>query len=355
MSAGIRPVVTPFRSLQHSLLRAVVDCVRGPAGSPLRLDLADLRTAGFATGLTALAAHLGAVEGDDAVRQYLADQRSEVARRHLRFSALVPDVLRTLDAAGVPAVALKGAVLCGHTGEPAVWMPPDTRPMSDVDLMVPADARSAAVAALVAAGHRLEGSSEHEDTFLAWGDGTVGRVDGESAEHNGRIELHPGWGQFLHGYTAHGPTFTGDWSRAHMAAHVIGHLSSTVVRAEVRAVNVVDVWFLHEAGLDWQSVGEVLSGLDPRLGAPGLWLCEAVLPGVVPSAVLTAELRRLPAARLLRELAPAAVLRDPTQRTTGRWRAAFSAGARERLAVVRQMGTSLAAGGVSARLRRFRR
>ncbi|MEY4174950.1 MAG: putative nucleotidyltransferase, partial [Actinomycetota bacterium] len=271
MSAGIGPSVTPFRQQQAELLRVVLAHLRGTAEAPLRVGLTELRSAGFATGLTALAAHLGAVEGDDAVGAYLSDQRREVAVRHGRFAALVPAVLQSLHDAGVPAVALKGAVLCGHTGAPAVWLPADTRPMSDVDLMVPAAMRSAASAALTAQGHRWESTSEHEDTFLAWGDGRTGRTDGESAEHNGRIEVHPGWGQFLHGYTVPGPEFAGEWSPAHTAAHAIGHLSATVVRAEVRAVNVVDVWFLHAGGLDWEHTAAVLAGLDPRLTGPGLW------------------------------------------------------------------------------------
>lgn len=353
MSTGIGPSVTPFRQQQARLLRAVVSGLRKDGASPIALGVQELRSAGFATGLTALSAHLGVVKGDVEVQEYLDDQRREVALRHRRFAHLVPEVLGSLRTAGVPAVALKGAVLCGHTGDPPVWLPADTRPMSDVDLMVPAASRDTATAVLVSHGHRLEGSSDHEDTFLAWGDGAVGRTDGESAEHNGRIEVHPGWGQFLHGYTVAGPTFTGEWSQAHMAAHAIGHLSSTVVRAEVRAVNVVDVWFLHAAGLDWQRVDDVLATVDPRLSAPGLWLCDAVLPGTVPPALLDREMRRLRAARRLRDLDPAAVLRDPTQRTNGRWRMAFASSGRERIAVVRQMMGSLAAGGASARIRRF--
>jgi len=355
VSAGIGPSVTPFRRQQALLLGAVLATLRGEPVAGASLDATDVPAVGFATGLTALAAHLGVLQGDRAVQEYLDEQRLEVAARHGRFARLVPEVLGALRAAEVPAAALKGAALCGHNGDAAVWVPADTRPMSDVDLMVPAQCRESAAAALMAQGHRMESSSPHEDVFLAWGDGAVGRTDGESADHNGRIEVHPGWGQFLHGYTVQGPTFTGEWSHAHMAAHAIGHLSSTVIRAEVRAVNVVDMWFLHAAGLDWRATADVLAGLDCRLTAPGLWLCDAALPAVVPPDLLERELGRLPAARRLRGLEVAAVLRDPTQRTTAGWRLAFAAGARERSAVVRQMAASLTAGGLSARVRRFLR
>ena len=57
---------------------------------------------------------------------------------------------------------------------------------------------------------------------------------------------------------------------AAFAAHVIGHLASTVVRAEVRAVNVLDVWFLHEQGLDWTAVATVMLACSPAAFAGGL-------------------------------------------------------------------------------------
>ncbi|MEZ5261205.1 MAG: hypothetical protein R2755_05375 [Acidimicrobiales bacterium] len=57
-----------------------------------------------------------------------------------------------------------------------------------------------AIAALAGCGYRLVERSPWEDTVLAWGDGSVGRTDGESADHNGKIELHPGWVERLHHY-----------------------------------------------------------------------------------------------------------------------------------------------------------
>ncbi len=325
------------------MLTAVAQRLRDRAASPLQWPLADAQRAGVATGLTALAASLGLFDGADAdVAAYAAEQRAEVAARHRRFAAAVPDVLRVLAEADVMVVPVKGAVLCGHSGAEPVWPDPSTRPMSDMDLLVPPRQRAQAGAALEAAGWRLHSTSAFEDTFLAWGDGGVGRTDGESAQHNGRIEVHPGWAEFLHGYVAHGASIDARWSAAEMTAHVIGHLASTVVRAEVRAVNVVDVWFLHRSGVSWHDVADVMIDVDPRLTGPGLWLADRVFPEMVPGGLLQRELRRMPAPDAFADLHPSAVLRDPTQRTTGRWRLSFAASGAERAAVARQMGGSVA-------------
>lgn len=328
----------------------VADRVRGLHTPPVRWSLTDVQRAGVATGLTALADSLGAFDGADAeVVAYVLDQRREVAERHQRFALLAPRVIEALATAGVTAVPVKGAVLCGHDGSRPVWPAPATRPMSDIDLLVPPRQRTMAGAALEAAGWGLHATSASEDTYLAWGDGGAGRTDGESADHNGRIEVHPGWGEFLHGYVATGADVERAATPAGLAAHVIGHLSSTVVRAEVRAVNVLDVWFLHRAGVSWPEVAEVLRSVDPRLTAPGLWLAHRVFPEAVPASLVDGELRRLRSPRLFTGLHPASVLRDPTQRTTGRWRLAIAADAAERSAVARQMG-----GSVVGRVRRRR-
>ncbi len=313
----------------------------------------ELQFAGLATGLTALAAHLtqdGASAGvtDPVVVAWLVDQRREVAARVARFDELVPQVRGALAAAGVPAVPVKGAELAASATP--VWSLPSARPMADVDLVVPRRYRAQAAATMVTNGLRPAGSTSFEDVFLAWGDGSVGRTDGESALHNGRVELHPDWTEFLHGYVARGfdvemhavadPELEGGFrlDHAELTTHVVGHLSSTVVRAEVRAVNVVDVWWCHQAGVDWDRVAMYMSDVDPRLSAPGLWLAHAVVPGVVPVRLLAREFDRLPKAarQQLDGIAPEEVFRDPATRTTARWRLAFASG-RERGAILDQM------------------
>ena len=314
-----------------------------------------MQTSGIATGLTALAGSLGVF--DDAspeVAAYVGEQRAQVAARAQRFVGVTPRVLEALAGADILAVPVKGAVLGGSAAGGAhgmpVWPDPSTRPMSDIDVLVPPRHRAQAAAVLTHAGWMMHQTNDFEDTFLAWGDGKVGRTDGESVEHNGRIEVHPGWLEFLHGYTARGfdleaHAAVGADRQARLddaafAVHVIGHLASTVVRAEVRAVNVLDVLVLHQRGIDWAAIGAVTATVDARLVGPGLWLVDRVLPGLVPDDVLGRELSRLRGADALAATPTAAVLRDPGPRTTARWRASFTTSAAERAAVVRQLGRS---------------
>lgn len=312
-------------------------------------SLLDVQRVGLATGLTALAGSLGLfAEADADVRAYADEQQVEVARRIERFRAVAPTVTGLLADAELMAVPVKGAVLAGVLGDEPVWTRPETRPMSDLDLLVPARHRAQCGAVLMRGGWALHASSAHEDTFLVWGDGSVGRTDGESAAHNGRVEVHPGWTEFLHGYLAHGFDLEhrahrradGTWrlDDAAFVVHVIGHLASTVVRAEVRAVNVLDVWFLALRGIDWQAVDRRLHDVAPQLTGPGLWIADRFLPGVVPPVLLQRELSRLgKAGDLLGRTSEAAVLRDPTQRTTAGWRTAFARTSSQRAAVARQL------------------
>ena len=228
-------------------------------------------------------------------------------------------------------------------------------PMSDVDVVVPPALRAQATAALVAAGFTFDSASPHEDTFLAWGDGSVGRTDGESVDHNGRVEVHPGWNEFIHGYVVDGLSIDADSSvrplngascarldLTAVTASVIGHLSSTVVRCEVRALNVVDVLFCHMAGVEWAAVAGLLDECDPRLTGPGLWLVANLVPEVVPASIVEHQVARLPRAarHRLGGSRPEATLRDPSARTTLGWRQAFTMRLGERVAVLRQMAQS---------------
>ncbi|MDP9464411.1 MAG: nucleotidyltransferase family protein [Actinomycetota bacterium] len=311
------------------------------------MSLPELQRAGFATGLTALAAELAAADFTADLQPYLREQRDQVGARVERFRPVVGLTLAALAGVGVPATPVKGAELVN-----GIWPWPSARPMSDVDVIVPANLRAQASAALVAAGLTFDGASVHEDTFLAWGDGSIGRTDGESVEHNGRVEVHPGWGEFIHGYVVHGlpidryttvrPLWGTDCARLDLngvTASVIGHLSSTVVRCEVRAVNVIDVWFCDRAGAQWPTVAKLLDECDPRLTGPGLWLASRVLPGVVPAQAVDRQLARLPKAarHRLDGIEPSATLRDPSSRTTFGWRQAFTMRPAERVGVLRQM------------------
>ncbi len=339
---------------QHELLVWTLDRLEHEtaARTPLPGLAADaFRAAGFASGLTALIAVLAerdGVELPDDWAGYLDEQRGEVAARTRRFAEVLPRVLTALHDAGVAALPVKGAVVAPG------WPDPLARPMADLDLLVtPAD-RDRARDALVATGLPLQHRAPWEDVFLAWGDGSVGRLDGESAAHNGKIELHPGWVERLHHYLVDDGgalwressdgvvagvacrTLPG-WA---VAAHVLGHLAAAVIRAEVRPMHVVDAVVVL-VGLDEaerEALRRFQRGLDPRLVAPALWLVGAYRPDVVHDAEVAVACARLPvaAAARLAAVGPAAVLRDPATRTIVRWRMAFTRSPVERAHVARQ-------------------
>jgi hypothetical protein len=332
------------------LVAFVVDRLQGRGAPMPEMSLPELRLSGLATGLTALISELALDDAAPELQPYLIEQRDQVAARVARFRPVIASTLRALAAVGVPATPVKGAELVN-----GIWPYPASRPMSDVDVVVPPRLRAQAAAALVAAGFTFEASSAHEDAFLAWGDGAAGRADGESVDHNGKVEVHPGWTEFLHGYVVPGFDIERHATAAQIAAqidgsdcarldlagvtaHVIGHLGSTVVRCEVRAVNVIDVLFCHRSGVDWDSVARLLGECDPRLTGPGLYVVDQLMPGVVPGALVGRELARLPtlARRRLTAVDAADTLRDPSTRTTLAWRQDFARSPSERAAIMRQ-------------------
>jgi hypothetical protein len=337
------------RADQDRLLRWAVALLDEPQAPAPDLPAPRFRAAGVTSGLTALVASRAAALPED-WHPFAREQRAEVRRRQARFGEVLPVVLATLARAGVPAIPVKGAVLAAE-----IWPDGSARPMADLDLLVHADSIARADAALTAAGTRLIAADDHEHVHLAWGDGSRGRTDGESAEHNGKVELHPGWSEVLYGMTVHAGALL--WPHATpgalagqpclrlgpgaFAAHVLGHIAAAAVRAEVRALHVIDAVLVLRslAERDLQVLGALVHTLDPRLAGPGLWLVRAYAPDVVPEALATTALARLPvkARRRLAELAPHEVLRAPGTRTDRAWRRAFTLSTAERLRIDRQL------------------
>lgn len=347
---------------QMGLLRWVLAAIDdGVVPPPLPdLDLARLQAAGVASGLTAAVGVLAArraVPLPAAWRDFVAEQEAAVAARRRRYASLLPHVLAVLHGSGVVAVPVKGAVSAD-----LVWPVPDARPMADIDLVVRPSDRARAVAALVADGLVLVPGAPGEDVLLAWGDGSPGPTDRESAGHNGKVELHPGWFESVHEYSVGDGgwllpnAIDGDVAGvqcrllpvAALTAHSLGHLSVCTIRAEVRAVNVCDVALLLRS-MDATAAADFVAAcdeLDPRLTAPGLWLVAGTRPAwLVPSfdldGLVARQLGRLsaPAARRLRQARPDDVLRELGSRTSVGWRLAFTTCSAERLAVLRQAVT----------------
>jgi Uncharacterised nucleotidyltransferase len=343
-----------LRDDQDDLLRWVLTQLQGDASdAPVpNMPGERFREAGLWSGLTALIATVAkerAVDLPSDWQLFAEEQRREVARRQERFAALLPRVLAALHEADVRAIPVKGAVFMAGD-----WVHASARPMADLDILVDPAQRSVASVALRRIGLEQVGGNAWEDTFLGWGDGSIGRVDGESADHNGKVELHPGWVERLHHYLVDdGSLVTSAAARdtlagvscwllppAAFAVHVVGHLSACVIRGDARAVNVLDSVLALRAldGDGRRAYASLIEQLDPRLSAPGLWLVHAHQPDAIAETTVTAALQRLPPAaqRRLAMTSTSAVLRGIGGRTDLGWRLAFTRTHVERLRVIRQ-------------------
>ena len=336
----------------------LLDAVQGRAPAPaadhdaLALPFDRMRAAGLTTGLTAAIGRWSAGVGTrlpPTWQAWMTEQGDEVAARQRRFDEVTWRVLTALADAKVPAVPLKGVVLAR-----GAWPGGEARPMADIDLVVPGTERDRAAAALEDAGFPRTDRNQWEDTFLAWPGTQPLRLDGESAGHPGKIELHPGWVERLHNYLVTdddvviGRQRVGELSDAPclrldpaaFAVQVLGHLSATVVRAEVRSLNVIDVlvaWrALDESGR--RQFGELCAAIDPRLVAPGLWLVTRYRPDALDGVPVAAALDRMPpaAATALAGAAPTDVLRDGARRTSWAWRRSFTVAWGEQARMARQ-------------------
>jgi Uncharacterised nucleotidyltransferase len=340
-----------LREAQLRYLRWAITAVT--VGDPGPLPDVDPQLAPSAllhAGLTAfVAGHLRA-SGEEApaeLSEHLAEQGEAVAERTRRFRVQLPKVLATLGASGVSAIPVKGLAL----GD-AVWPRPGERPMADIDLLIDPARRAHATQAMTGAGYRLVEQAPNEDTFLAWGDGSVGRTDGESADHNGKVELHPGWVERAHGYSVddrgvlRAASLPGEIGGvecrvlppAALALHTLGHLSISVIRRDVRALNVLDV-VLALRSLDASDRAEfdrLAALVDPRFVAPGWWLALAVSPGSLHGSPAPTELIGERARRELAVTSPIDVLRAEGARSRWAWRAAWAATRSEQWAMFRQ-------------------
>ena len=341
------------RDDQHALLRWVVAALTESQPLPAlpEIDLARLQAAGIASGLTAL---IGALCEDHSVvlptewRSFVTEQMQVVANKQRLYRTLIPQVLAALDAAGIAAIPVKGAVLAE-----LVWPQPHARPMADFDLIVHAHDRRRAGDVLVKQGMRQIDSSSAEDTYLGWGDGSSGPSDRESAAHSGKVEAHPGWSQQLHNYAIgdagllwefgapgllHGEPCV-QLSLPGLTMQALGHLSTSVIRGEVRAVNIVDLVLLLRllTPADAAEFAALCDRFDPRLTAPALWLLQQQVD-LGLGTLAQRQLDRLPhaAQRHLRLAHSSDVLRARGARTTVRWRLAFTMSLRERAGVLRQ-------------------
>lgn len=281
----------------------------------------------------------------------VGELRRSVEAARPQFVELLRHVLGVLAGAGVPVAPVRGPVLADQ-----VWRRPDERPMTDIDLLVPRDVLDRAADALVAGGFAHCRTAWTKHALVVPAGGAAGRADAAGPDMDAGlaagivVELHPAWVEQLHGYaiddrgtllrTAGAASYLGApclmLPPAGLVVQCLGHLSASVIRRDVRGVNVLDV-VLGLRSLDLEgraALGRQIDQLDARFSAPGLWLIEQVRQGaaVHQDIDVGATLARLPgrARDQLLGLDPAAVLSGPPGPARWRWRAAWPVTGAER-------------------------
>jgi Uncharacterised nucleotidyltransferase len=208
-------------------------------------------------------------------------------------------VLATADRARIPLVALKGAALM-----PTIWVEPEIRPTSDIDLLArPAD-RHALDAALADLGWTLHGEVPRHRAFYLTRLGLAPRSDiGEHPEQPLRLEIHEHARQtFLgldHDATAalwQGATpvpvgATTMWmsSPSALFEHVLVHTAFDLARRMTRFVKLEDLRVLAArlSDDDWSRLvaRAHASRLEPFVLAP-LVMAGRYLGPIAPDAVI---------------------------------------------------------------------
>lgn len=235
--------------------------------------------------------------------------------------------IRALTDSGVPVVVLKGAHSAyGYFPDPA------TRPMSDLDLLVPADSAVQADVALARTGLVCAGRRRRESTFVSPGAAREPRAlwlahcdDPWSVDLHSSLDFSAGPGAPLVGFDTADPVGTsGPWPLddaagvlsqpllfLYLAVHASGGLQSLTL---LRMVELVLVARQDSAGgaLSWDEVLHVGAATN-ALGAayPALRMAERLAPGTIMARVLeiAAELAPKRARSVVDKLDPATAQR----------------------------------------------
>lgn len=227
--------------------------------------------------------------------QFLAEQRTHTAKRCARISELLRLIDQRTRAAGVAAVALKGAAL--HAlGLYAIG----DRPMADIDLLVrPADAKQTA-RILESLGFHEASANWKERVFTPNDDHAPGGL-GEHSNNNIKIELHSRicerlpWritdaSELIHPRQPQ-PGLNAYSSKASLMIHLLLHAAGSMTTRSLRLLHLHDIAQLSSqmTGLDWEEVLAQSARGQPLWWAfPPLKLASRYYFSVIPLHVLAA-------------------------------------------------------------------
>jgi hypothetical protein len=180
----------PPRVLQ-TILRKVTETLAGELASATQAapDWSELewiiaRAVAAMHGVSPLLSSTLRWRGPAGWAQFLDEQRAHTAARYARISALLQLIDQRTRAAGVAAVALKGAALHAM----GLYAAGD-RPMADIDLLVRPEEAERTARTLESLGFQESGASWKERVFTPNDDHAPGGL-GEHSNNNVKIELH---------------------------------------------------------------------------------------------------------------------------------------------------------------------
>ena len=193
--------------------------------------------------------------------QYLAEQKSQTAKRFVRVRQLLEQIDGRSRREGVALVALKGAALY----ESGVYAAGE-RPMADIDLLVREAASEQALRVLGELGFRETGRTWKHVMLAQLESGTAPAPLGESSHNSISIELHTRAKEILPLRAVdisdlvfpypHPPGLGGYASKAALLMHVLLHASGAMVLRCVRLLHLHDIarLSLSMADEDWREV-----------------------------------------------------------------------------------------------------
>jgi len=262
-----------------------------------RVGAEALGIAAFLTGTGPLLGHWlerGALSADAEAYALFALHLAHGRARAERQRRVLEDALAALAGAGVECIAAKGAATAG-----TLFPEPGTRPMGDIDLVVPPAAVKAAEGALAAAGFsRQAGDFQRRPYHADWlPPGTDGGVRSLSLLHRDNpltLNLRDGFdrstatGRVRLGWP--GPAETGPMPGVRtparilagpfLVAHLAAHASEQ--RESLLLVRLVELVLAFRAGVDADALGAFLRArrMAHRV-YPALALAERLAPGTV--------------------------------------------------------------------------
>jgi hypothetical protein len=228
-------------------------------------------------------------------RQFLHEQAVRAGARHRHMLELTSLIDATLHAAGIPAVALKGAAL--YAG--ALYQP-GMRPMAGVDLLVRGADFEGATQALLGLGcHESQRLWKNRAFVLRAGAAAAGAPPGE---HPLKIELHERICEMLpvrlvdisarvFPQTAR-PGLNPYPARAALMTHLLLHAAGSIVDRALRLIQLHDIALLGAALSPEEWAAAV--GAEAWWAFPPLVLTARYYPGRLPQPVLAAARRHCP-------------------------------------------------------------